>query len=217
MAYENVASDAKTWAEMKGKVTSLLNKFRNYHYIFLTCSNLNLLEKAVPVSKIFEGEGLLPFEIKGAIKTTLADLNELAEDDCDDIDGHLQRFYPVEGESIIVSSYDSPLDKSRKHENCQPIKITFTDFTSVREETITAGKVIRKKAANKLIKTLEDRFQSFNEDVFNLMNWYNPQNWTDGKDYGIEEIKAFANHFQVPLSRASFDETKIRKEWRDFR
>ena len=55
----------------------------------LTCLYLDILEKTVPASKFFEGEGLLPFEVKGSVKTTLADL---AENDYDDIDSHLQGF-----------------------------------------------------------------------------------------------------------------------------
>ena len=76
----------------------LLRKFENYCYISLTCLYLDLLERTVPTSKAFEGEKLLPFEIKMSIQTTLVDLTELFDDDYDDLDSHLQRFWPAENE-----------------------------------------------------------------------------------------------------------------------
>ena len=140
---------------------------------------LDLLEKTVPASKVFEGEGLLPFEVKSSIEIMLADLNEFLNDDYDDIDSHLQRFQYVQGESTIESWYDSPLDLSRKLETRQPVKTTFIDFTLLKEETLADSRVIRQNAARELIRTLNLRFQSLNEDVFTMINWCDPQNWSD--------------------------------------
>ena len=130
MAYSNVVSDNKTRAETKAKVEDLLRKFEHYRYISLKCLYLDLLERTVPASKIFEGERLLPFEIKMSIQTTLADITELLDDDYDDLDSHLQRFWPSEneeGELILESEYNSPMDKSRKIENRKPVKIPFLE------------------------------------------------------------------------------------------
>jgi hypothetical protein len=219
MAYENVVSDKKTRSETKAKVAGLLKKFKNYHYIVLTCVYLDLLEKTVPASKVFEGEGLLPFEVKSSIQTTLADLNDFLDDDYDDIDSHLQRFSVTENDEgkTVISEYNSPLDKNRKLENRKPIKITLPTLTQLNEETVLAVKKIRKNAANELIKTLKERFQSLDEEVFSWMNWCNPENWTDERDDGIDEIRKFAAHFNQPLHEAGYDETKIRQEWRNFR
>ena len=130
MAYSNVVSDNKTRAETKAKVEDLLRKFEHYRYISLKCLYLDLLERTVPASKIFEGERLLPFEIKMSIQTTLADITELLDDDYDDLDSHLQRFWPSEneeGELILESEHNSPMDKSRKIENRKPVKIPFLE------------------------------------------------------------------------------------------
>ena len=64
---------------------------------------------------------------------------------------------------------------------------------------------------------LKECFHSLDEEIFSLMKWCNPENWTDEKDYGIDEIKEFASHFRVPLSSTAYDETKVRLEWRNFR
>ena len=80
---------------------------------------------------------------------------------------------------------------------------------------MTAGKAIRRVAAEKIIETLE-RFQNLDEEIFSLMKWCNPERCTDDKDYGIHEIREFASHFRVPLSSTAYDETKIRIEWRNF-
>ena len=48
------------------------------------------------------------------------------------------------------------------------------------------------------------------------MKWCNPEKWTDDKDYRIDEIREFASHFHIPLSRIAYDKTKIRLKWRNF-
>ena len=63
---------------------------------------------------------------------------------------------------------------------------------------------------------LKECFQNLDEEIFSLMKWCNPENWTDERDYGIEEIKEFASHFCIPLSSTAYDETKVRLEWRNF-
>ena len=65
-----------------------------------------------------------------SIQTTLADITELLDDDYDDLDSHLQRFWPSEneeGELILESEHNSPMDKSRKIENRKPVKIPFLE------------------------------------------------------------------------------------------
>ena len=80
-AYENVISDENTKSETRAEVTGLLKKFKNYNYVTMTCLYLDILEKIVPASKVFEGERLLPFEVKASIQTTIADLTDYLDDD----------------------------------------------------------------------------------------------------------------------------------------
>lgn len=222
MAYENVISDEKTIPETRAKVIGLLKKFKNFGILTLTCLYLDILEKTVPMSKVFEGERLLPFEIKSSVKETIADLSDYLDESYDDIDSHLQRFKPdynSEGDAPILKSfYNSPNDKIKKKENRNPVLIVFpTDMTHVNEETICAGKKVRESAAQKIVNTLEQRFESLNENIFSLMNWCDPKNWTDEKDYGLDELTKFASHFEIPLAMTTYDSEKVRLEWRNFR
>ena len=89
-------------------------------------------------------------------------------------------------------------------------------MTLLKEDTVRAGKAIRRVAAEKIIEMLKERFQNLDEEIFSLMKWCNPESWTDDKDYGIDEIREFASHFRVPLSSRAYDETKIRIKWRNF-
>ena len=91
-AYENVGADPKTTPDTKSKVQGLLNNFCSYRTLTLVCTYLDILEKTVPASKVFEGEKLLSFEIKESINRTVLDLEEYTDDDCENLDSHLHRF-----------------------------------------------------------------------------------------------------------------------------
>ena len=69
-------------------IAATLKKFQSYRFITLTCAYLNALDKIVPTSNIFKGDALLSFEVKSALKTSKAYLNELLDDE-DDTDSHL--------------------------------------------------------------------------------------------------------------------------------
>ena len=207
----------KTQSETRAKVTGLLEKFKNYNYITLTCLYLDILEKIVPGSKVFEGEPLLPFEVKVSIQTIIADLTDYLDDDCDNIDSHIQRFFPNSHDErisgyILESHYNSPQYKNQKLENCKPVKIVFpSDMTLLKEENV------RRVAVEEMIEMLKERFPSLDEEIFSLMKWCELENWTDDKDYRIDEIREFASHFHIPLSSIAYDQTKVRLEWRNFR
>ena len=119
---ENVISDENTQSETRAKFIGLLKKFKNYNYITMTCLYLDILEKIVPASQVFEDERLLPFEVKASIQTTIADLTDYLDDDYDYIDSPIQRFFSKSNSKrisgyILESHYNSPQDKSRELEN----------------------------------------------------------------------------------------------------
>ena len=220
MAYENVISDENTQSETGAKVTGLMKKLKNYNYITMTCLYLEILEKIVRASKVFEGERLLPLEVKVSIQTTIADLTDYLDDNYGDIDSHMQRFFPNYNSKrisgyILESHSNSPQDKSQKLENRKPVKIVFpSDMALLKEDNRRAGKAIRWVAVEKIIEMLKERFQNLDEEIFSLMKWCNPESGTDDKDYGIDE---FSSHFHLSLSSKAYDETKIRIDGRNFR
>ena len=102
-------------SETIAKITGLLKRFKNYNNIKMTCLYLVILEKIVPASKVFEGERLLPFEVKASIQTKLADLTDYLDDDYDNIDSHIQQYFSKSNSKIISgyifeSHYNSPQD-----------------------------------------------------------------------------------------------------------
>ena len=80
----------------------------------------------------------------------------------------------------------------------------------LKEDTVRAGKAIRRVAVERFIEMLKECFQNLDEEIFSLMKWCNPESLTDDKDHRIEEIREFASHFHVPLSSTAYDKTKIR-------
>ena len=117
-------------SETIAKVTGLLKRFKNYNNIIMTCLYLVILEKIVPASEVFEGERLLPFEVKASIQTKLADLTDYLDDDYDSIDSHIQQYFSTSNSKIISgyiseSHYNNPQDNSQKLENRKPVKIIF--------------------------------------------------------------------------------------------
>ena len=96
--------------------------------------------------KVFEGERLLPFEVKTSIQTTIADVTDYLDDDYEDIDSHIQRFFPKSNSQrisgyILEIQYNSPQDKSRKLENRKPVTIVFpSDMTLLKEDTVCDGR-----------------------------------------------------------------------------
>ena len=64
LAFENIIADPNTRQETKAKVKDLLKKLNSYRFMsFVTCS-LDILEIVTPISKLFEAERLLPFEVQ---------------------------------------------------------------------------------------------------------------------------------------------------------
>ena len=167
MAYENVISDKNTKRETRVKVTGLLKKFKSYNYIILTWLQPVILEKTVLASKVFKGECLLPFEVKGSIQTTIADLNDYLDYDYDDIDSHMQWFFPKSSNErvsgyILGNHYNSRQDKSWKLENRKLFKIVFpSDMALLKEQTVTAGKALRTVALEEIIEMLKYYFLKF--------------------------------------------------------
>ena len=194
-AYENVVADPKTNPDTKSKVQGLLNNFRSYRTLTLVCTYLDILEKTVPASKVFEGEKLLPFEIKESINRTVSDLEEYTDDDCENLDSHLHRFPIVLNEETekfsLVSKFDSPGDQKKNLENRQPVRIDFKvwSMTFLNEESQRASMSARKKVAATMIQLLRERFESFDGPVFSKMSWCNPEYWTDNKEFGIDELE----------------------------
>ena len=63
LAFENIIADPKTRQETKAKVKGLLKKLNLYRFMSLVTCYLDILEIVTPISKLFEAERLLIFEV----------------------------------------------------------------------------------------------------------------------------------------------------------
>ena len=70
-AYENIESDRKT----KGETRGVFKKLRSYKFFQKIINFLDILDFIAPVSLVFEGEGLLPFEVAHVIAKLEVNLN----------------------------------------------------------------------------------------------------------------------------------------------
>ena len=104
-------------------------------------------------------------------------------------------------------------------------KLANRETTEIVIEGMTPTESGRNNAAagkRKLVLELKDLLlKRFNEncvtEIYTSMKFYDPQYWTDDREYGVQSIQALIQHFEVPLNAASFDVKNVFVEWRSFK
>ena len=76
---------------------------------------------------------------------------------------------------------------------------------------------MKRKVIQAVIKTLKQRFEDYNDEVYSKMRWMDPQFWSDESDYGNDDIGTIAIHFQEPLVFAAYDQGMVLREWKSFK
>lgn len=224
-AYENAVVVTKS-SETKAKLQGFVKKLRNVESLFQVCGTLDLIEKTSFASLVFEGNTLMPFEVKPSIEQTCEDLEEL-EAACDEeeveeppIDSHL-RFFDVElnedtEEWSIHHQYPRAGHELRNHENREYVDISIDDV-QCPSSTNAVFKYMEKSAA-KLKDVLTTRFSSFDESVYDDMKFFDMKYWDhENRNYGVTEIKNLAAHFNVSLEKAGFSLDHALAEWKNFK
>ena len=77
-------ADPKTRQETKTKVKGLLKKLNSYRFMSLVTCYLDILEIVTPISKLFEAERLLPFEVQPLVSETIANIDNCINASTDD-------------------------------------------------------------------------------------------------------------------------------------
>ena len=214
--FENVACDVKTKAETKAKVKGILKKLKSYRYLMMTCAYLDILQIITPASKVFESETIALHEIKVVVDETLNNIDmdvEAAGTDEEMLNSYSSRFIVVNGQ--LESTFIKGNDNRRKLADRERItlKLPFFGMTEIDDHVRGQISSLKKNTLVDLKELLEARFNDYNQTVFNTMKWYDPKNWTDEKNYGIEEINKFYTHFEVPLNESGFDKIVATREW----
>ena len=217
VALENVVTDTKTRSETKAKVTGFLqNNFRSYRFLCLVCTYLDILELITPISKVYEGGGLLTSEIKPALVETanIDDEIDAAGGDEELLTSHLASF-KVESEKIMSTFIKA--DDTRK-QNMDKARTTLElDSMKYSENHRTHASDKKLRALTSLKKVLQERFGDLDQPIFENMKWYDPKNWENEKTYGQDQISALGKYFKDPLTAADYDETSVMREWKMFR
>ena len=125
LAFENIIADPKTRQETKAKVKGLLKKLNLYRFMSLVTCYLDILEIVTPISKLFEAERLLPFEVQPLVSETIANIDNCINASIDDdlLVSYLASFRLMDGE--LNSSFLKADDRTRSNSDRDRVSIAF--------------------------------------------------------------------------------------------
>ena len=103
--------------------------------------------------------------------------------------------------SASLAKFDHML---RDLENRETIQIQFKNFNNLNESFLNKARKWRKDLANRLMEKMQERFQSFQNPLFDHINWLDSKVWEDERRHRNESLKYLANHFKATLEKASF-------------
>ena len=152
----------------------------------------------------------------GNIQIELEDISENAGTDEELLDSHLSRFV-ITDENILKTSFVKAGDMLKKPANRADIEIELADITHLSDGTRQRVSLMTSRLTVTLIELIEDRFESFKNDIFEKLDWFDPGKWDKTKNYGENELFAIADHFNMPLEESGFDRFKLSIEWKRFK
>ena len=219
MAFENYEVQVKN-ADTKAKVSELLKKFRSTK-IFNMCAALDIFGKLQPASLVFEGEGLMAYEIYPSIEMTINDLQDMVDSDEKVETDSMLRFFQFhvgsDGKMVATHEYCKAGHEKRNPQNREYHTVKIDKMIGWHGQCIeNFGEKLRAVASD-LIEVLNERFADFRNLVFCSMKWLDPQFWLPSLDFGNDQLLSLYNHFKVPLDKASYDASKVEKEWKQVR
>ena len=223
VGYENT-DIVTTASETRAKVTGLLKSLKSMSQLFKVCVSLDLLEKVGPSSMVFEGDGLMPFEVKNSLKMTLDELDDVISS-CEEgeppIDSYL-RFFDIEtdeetGKTSISRDYTKAGQELRNPLNREFEKVMVEKLNCVPQCHKPVLEYMT-RAAKGLKKAIKKRFKSFDDEVYQSFKFFDPKYWDlEDKNYGIDQIECLYNYFGVPLDKSGFDVNAAKREWKSFK
>ena len=218
-AFENNLAERSGRAETKAKIRGLLKQLQSYEFVCKLASYVDILEAAGPSSLVFEGNGVMPYEIAESIHRTFDELNDLEENAGKGeelLNSHLGKFkYEVETKQVI-GIYLKEGHGRRKPVNKENVDVPISGmhYSERAQEVAAAAKI---STIKKVRAILEDRFPEMNSELFQAIKIYDPQYWRDEADFGVRELSTLLGRFLVPLSEAGINERDLFIEWRRFR
>ena len=153
LAFENIIADAKTRQETKAKVKGLLKKLNLYRFMSLVTCYLDIPEIVTPISKLFEVEHLLPFEMQPLVSETIANIDDCINASIDDdlFVNYLASFRPMDGELNL--SFLKADDRARSNSHHERVSIAFENMTDL-DETVIHEAIAKKQNALRSLKVI---------------------------------------------------------------
>ncbi|XP_050392676.1 uncharacterized protein LOC126811174 [Patella vulgata] len=209
-------------SNISAKLCGVLKKLKDYSFLVTCVQYLLILDNVSKMSLTLETEDIIITEVMPAVEKTKTRLDELVNDadDCTPED-LVKPFVFKVSTSVPEPDATYTLEKNllkrghkkRKPENREHIQL-FMQITGIKH----AEKVkdIVRGGVNDLNKCLNDRFSSFKTPLFDNMNWLNPANWVDF-DKKLKSVELVAEHFKETLEFTGFDDSKLKREFKDLR
>ena len=157
LAFENVIADTKTRQETKPKLKGLLKKLNSYRFTSLVICYLDILEIITLISKLFETERLLHFELQQLVSETIANI-----DNCINarIDDDLLIFF------FCCLSFLKADDRTRSNSDHERVNIAFENMTNL-DETVAHETISKKQnTLRSLRKIFGEQFSSFSDPIY---------------------------------------------------
>ena len=117
---------------------------------------------------------------------------------------------------MFILSYNRNTENSDLKNRIFVLEVCCRVWT-YNDTSMPAALIHKAQVSTKLIETLQERFRSFDEKIWESMKWFDAKFWTFKKDFGEDQIAYLTKHFEVPLSNTHFDVSKVGVEWKSFK
>ncbi|KAJ8018578.1 hypothetical protein HOLleu_43348 [Holothuria leucospilota] len=192
-AIENSIANNKH-STLNAKLHGILKKLRSVHFLSATCLFFEILDVISALSLKFQKGELHAFEVMPAIEQTQLRVQELQGEESG---------FPVKkaGYTVNETQISCQLPKEghmrRSVENQEFVMVTLDRMVHVAPHRgagvamMPGSDMLKQSALSALTKCLDDRFTSFNHDLYKHMHWINPANWrTDDVSSEMESLEA---------------------------
>ena len=134
----------------------------------------NILE-ITPISKLFEVEHLLPFEVQPLVSETIANIDDCINASIDDdlLVSYLASFRVIDGELNL--SFLKISDRTRSNSDRERQSIAFEDMTNL-DETVVHETIAKKQNSFRSLRVIfEEHFSSFSDPIYQNMKLLDPK------------------------------------------
>ena len=236
---ENVLANAGgKAAATNAKLRGILTKLKDFRFLAKCCLYKKILDIYAILSLKFEKNEIHCFEIIPAVEKTKNSLEELLSGEApptSDLASAagiiLKPFVVGDAAPDAGFSNESGIESNtitqtllqnghmrRKKQNREYSDISYAGMTYTGTQTQQAVSGLMSRVLPAISQCLDTRFQSFREDIFLNMLWLDPAYWDeDNVTAEVTSLKAIGQHFCRTAEQAGYEESKVHREWKDFR